>query len=61
MPIGTGLYINVIANFENGESINETKCVTVHNNVIWEATIQFRGNLKDFESSIINYQVMIYH
>jgi hypothetical protein len=52
-------YLTITANFKNGEFISENKCFTINHtcNVI---TVQIRGDIKDAEEEIVNYEVKIY-
>lgn len=59
VPVGITLYIQVTANFTNGEYINDTKCVTVNNFSVSAAVVQIRGNIKNYNSSVVNYEIKI--
>ncbi len=61
VPKGTDLYISVIAKFTNGEYITDTKCLNVQNDDVNRVSVQFRGNIKDYQSGITNYQILIYY
>ncbi len=52
-------YLTITANFKNKEFISENKCFTINHtcNVI---TVQIRGDIKDPEEEIINYEIKIY-
>lgn len=54
--------IYVRANYKDGSSINECKTVQLTYSQIntYNVRAQIRGNIKDYNSSIINYQVEIY-
>ncbi len=63
----TTLNVHVIANFKDGRSINECKSVSLVSNVPLGTTVTFknivvdiRGDIKDYDSGVINYQVSIY-
>lgn len=63
----TALTIHVIANYKDGKSINECRTVTLISNDPSQPTLPFRnivlnvrGNIKDYNSSVINFQVSIY-
>jgi hypothetical protein len=55
------VYINVVANFKNGEYINETQCVQVVNNDVSSIGVQFRGRIEDYNSGVNNYQITLWH
>jgi hypothetical protein len=64
---GTDLAIHVVANFNNGTSINECRTVTLMSNnpqfpnsTFQNITVNIRGNIKDYNSSTTNYLIEIY-
>jgi hypothetical protein len=52
------LYLSIKANFKNGEFITENKCITL-NNTCNSITVQIRGNIKDYDPRIVNYEIKI--
>ncbi len=58
---GTILTIHVRAKFINGESIDECQTLTIGGtSSVSNATVEIRGNIKDYNSSVVNYQIDIY-
>jgi hypothetical protein len=55
---GTVLYIDVVANFKNGEIISEQRCVTLNSTCSY-ITTQIRGDIKEYDE-IVNYEIKIY-
>lgn len=62
---GTTLLVHVVANFTNGEAINECQTITLANTPVGGSSLNLinsliRGNISNYSSSITNYQVDIY-
>ncbi len=59
---GSDLLIHVEANYKNGESINQCQYYTINANFTSVSAVAaiIRGDIKDYNSSIVNYHVTIY-
>jgi hypothetical protein len=61
IPPNTTLYVQVTANFKNGQSISGYQTITLsgtQNFTLVAADI--RGQIKDYSSSVVNYNIKIY-
>lgn len=62
--VGDTLHVRVRAKYINGEAIDECRTVTLANSdpdyIFTSITVQIRGNIEDYESGIINYQIDVY-
>jgi hypothetical protein len=66
---GTDVTIHVIANYNNGKSIDECRTVTLMDNSDPQSPqiisfkniiVNLRGDIKDYNSSIVNYLIKVY-
>lgn len=65
-PVNTDVYIHVQARFANGEAINECRWVTLNATSLGSndkeyINVEIRGNINNYNGSIINYQVDVYY
>jgi hypothetical protein len=58
-PKGTVLGVEVNAKYKNGELVSERRCITLEDECGY-ITVQIRGDIKDFENGINNYDIKIY-
>ncbi len=58
-PANSNFYLEVLVNFKDGTTISRKECISVSvpTSVI---TVQLFGKIKDYDQSIINYQIKIY-
>jgi hypothetical protein len=59
-PAGKLLNVKVIASFKNGEMISEKRCITLAH-PSQQISVQIRGDIKDFEYGVTNYEITIYN
>lgn len=59
-PVGTQLYLQIKANFKNGEYIDQNKCITINDTPRGMLKVQIRGDIKDYNATVINYEIKIY-
>jgi hypothetical protein len=60
-PAGTQLLVHVVANFTNGEHINDCQTLTLAGTGSYtDISAEIRGDISNYSSSIVNYQIKVY-